>query len=169
VVEQQSGMGDLNLLAAAALAEPFALREYAHQHISHDDGVRRDFAETVYWHPVLVLPGDKAVSVQFDLSEAVTQFQVQVWGHSLDGRLGATTKDVAARLPFTVDAKLPVEISSTDKIDIPVALANETDKHRAVKLTVESDNLKFTDPFDQAVPLAPQQRARKLLHVEPGV
>src|SRR5207245_2365432 len=58
-------MPEGKFLVPPPLAEPFALREYAHQHVTRPDGIRRDFAETIYWHPVLVLPGDKALDVQF--------------------------------------------------------------------------------------------------------
>ena len=39
---------------------PFVVREYAHQHPSSPAGSRTDFTETVFWHPVLVLPKDGA-------------------------------------------------------------------------------------------------------------
>ena len=32
----------------------FPVREYAHQHSEGDPGVRSDFSETVYWHPLLI-------------------------------------------------------------------------------------------------------------------
>jgi len=147
---------------------PFIIRQYAHQHPTNLDNIRRDFAETVYWHPALVLPGDKALDVSFDLSDAVTQFQVQVWGHTLDGRLAALTKDIASRLPFSLDAKLPIEISSTDKIAIPVALTNDTEKNRHVKLNIEADNLKLLDAAEHLLPLEPNSRIRKVLNFVPG-
>ena len=149
--------------------EPFIIREYAHQHKTSADGLRRDFAETLYWHPVLVLPSDKKLDVSFDLSDAVSKFEVQVWGHTLDGRLGAATKEITARVPFSLDAKLPIEISSTDKVAIPVTFTNDTDKNRRVLLKVEADKLKYLDANDQGLDLDANQRVRKVLHFEPAV
>ena len=41
---------------------PTMIREYAHQHKSGEDPyLRSDFAETLFWHPALVMP-DKALS-----------------------------------------------------------------------------------------------------------
>ena len=71
---------------------PFVVREYAHQHAPSSAGDRTDFAETVFWHPVLVLPKDGA-KVSFDLSDDVTRYQVLVAAHTLDGRLGALETD----------------------------------------------------------------------------
>ena len=64
---------------------PFVVREYAHQHSRSPEAERTDFAETVFWHPVLVLPKDGA-KVSFDLSDEVTRYQVLIAAHTLDGR-----------------------------------------------------------------------------------
>src|SRR6266478_4063286 len=94
---------------------PFVVREYAHQHAKTDiDGP--DFTETVYWHPVLVLPDGKA-QVAFDLCDSVTSFQVTAIGHTLDGRLGTATTVLESRLPFSVEPQLPIEVTASDKID----------------------------------------------------
>jgi uncharacterized membrane protein YgcG len=153
---------------------PFPLRQYAHVHPTNVDNMRRDFAETVYWHPALVLPGDKPLDVSFDLSDAVTQFEVKVWGHTLDGRLGALTKDIASRLPFSLDAKLPIEISNTDKITIPVAVANDTEKNRHVMLKVEADSLRLGEDSvayasGSLLPVDANSRVRKLVQFQPSI
>jgi hypothetical protein len=158
---------DLAALKELPAIEPFLVREYAHRHETNVDGVRRDFAETIFWHPVLVLPGGKTVDVSFDLSDAVTKFEVQVWGHTPGGRLAAVTKDITSRLPFSLDAKLPIEISSTDKVAIPVTLTNDTDKNHLVKLTVETDKLKLKESGERVLPLNASQRVREILHLVP--
>ncbi|HEY1378997.1 MAG TPA: alpha-2-macroglobulin family protein, partial [Gemmataceae bacterium] len=113
------------LALADAPPPPFVVREYAHRHSPAPAGDRTDFAETVFWHPVLVLPKDGA-KVSFDLSDDVTRYQVLVAAHTLDGRLGALTTEIEARKPFSLEPKLPVEITAGDRIDIPVTLANDT-------------------------------------------
>ena len=69
-------------------------------------GVRDDFAETVYWHPVLVLPDGKA-EVSFDLCDSVTTFEVTAFAHTLDGRLGSAVKRIESRLPFSLRPSCP--------------------------------------------------------------
>ena len=151
-----------------ARIEPLLVREYAHRHASNTDGIRRDFAEMVCWHPVVVLPGDKAAEVTFDLSDAVTRFEVQVWGHTLDGRLGVLTQDITSKLPFNIDAKLPIEISSTDQLAIPVALTNDSDKNRHVTLNVESQKLKLIGDAELLFKdVLPNSRKRTVVHFQP--
>ena len=69
-------------------APPSIVREYAHER-NPSLGVRGDLTETVYWHPVLVLPETGRTTVEFQLSDHVARFRVLVAGHSTDGRIGA--------------------------------------------------------------------------------
>ena len=89
--------------------------------------VRSDFAETLYWHPALVLANGQA-EIGFDLCDSVTTFQVFVAGHTSEGRLGATTADVVSRKPFGLSATVPLEVTANDTIDLPVAVANNSDE-----------------------------------------
>jgi hypothetical protein len=148
---------------------PLVVREYAHTHLPSADKVRRDFTETVLWHPVLVLPGDKEIEVAFDLSDSVTRYQVQVWGHSLDGRLGAATTEIASRLPFSVEPKVPVEVTRSDKITLPVVLANESGKALSVELGTQARNLEVVGPAIHQLALDPKARVRKLFTFRPSV
>jgi hypothetical protein len=107
--------------------------------------VRDDFTETVYWHPVLVLPESGRIDVNFQLSDSVARYQVLVAGHTLDGRIGATTTHIEARKPFTVDPKTPIEITAGDRIDVPVRVVNDSDVRRAVTFSVAADGLKPAD------------------------
>src|SRR5207253_8123323 len=97
--------------------------------------VRSDFTETVYWHPVLLLPNGKR-DVAFDLSDSVTTYQVTAFAHTLDGRLGAATQTFDARLPFTLEPKVPVEVTSSDKIDVPLSIANNGSAKEKVHVQV---------------------------------
>src|SRR5262249_49274339 len=98
--------------------------------------VRSDFAETLFWHPVLVLPDGKG-RVSFDLCDSVTSFQVSAFGHTLDGRLGAVSYAFDSRLPFTVQPKVPLEVTAGDRIDVPLSISNNTDQTRTVAVTLE--------------------------------
>jgi hypothetical protein len=124
---------------------PFVVREYAHHHKPSADQVRDDFAETVYWHPALIVPED-GTTVAFELSDAISRYRVLAEAHTLDGRLGSSKSEIAARKPLTVEPKIPVEITAGDRIDIPVTIANETDAARDVKLSVESQGLVSVGP-----------------------
>src|SRR5439155_19238768 len=71
--------------------QPLIVREYAHVRPTAGPAeARSDFVDTVYWHPVLVLPDGK-MDIAFDLCDAVTSYQVLAVGHTLEGRLGTVT------------------------------------------------------------------------------
>lgn len=148
--------------------DPSVVRVYAHRHQPAKDEVRRDFAETLYWHPVLVMPDGKA-QVQFDLSEAITQFEVHVLSHTFDGRLGANRTLITSKLPFSVEPKVPIEVSNNDQIVIPVALNNDQPKATSVSLSTRVKGLLIEDNPERGVMLEPNQAKRELFRVKPSI
>ncbi len=156
-------------LAVEATAPPAVVREYAHRHVGGDaPGVRSDFAETLYWHPVLVLPDGKG-AFGFDLCDSVTTFQVTAYAHTLDGRLGAAKATLVSRLPFTLQPKVPTEVTASDKIDVPLTVANNSDQARGVTLAVKGhDGLSLVSgppAGDFSVPA--EKSVRKLFRFQP--
>lgn len=148
--------------------DPCVVREYAHQHKPQKDGVRRDFTDTVYWHPVLVCADGKA-DVKFDLSESLTRYQVLVLGHTGDGRLGATRTEIFTKVPFSVDPKTPIEVTQSDQIQIPVAINNNLPKPASINVAARVKNLEIVGPMDKNMDFAPKQSRRKTFEVRPGI
>jgi hypothetical protein len=83
---------------------PFIVREFAHRRETGQ--AQPEHTETVYWHPVLILPDSGRTTVEFQLADGVAGYQVLVAGHTVDGRIGAVTRTIEARPP-TADAKPP--------------------------------------------------------------
>ncbi len=128
-------------LRAQIALPPMPVRVFAHAKASGPAEERYDFAETLYWHPVLVLPGGRG-QVSFDLCDSLGSFEVTAYAHTLDGRLGATTTTLVSRLPFTVQPRLPLEVTAGDKLDIPLAVTNNTNETRSASVSVlEHTNL----------------------------
>lgn len=150
-------------------AEPFIVRVYSHIHPQGMTQVRHDFQETVYWHPVIVLPEEGRDTVTFELGDSVTSYQVTAYAHTLDGRLGTQSLNFQANLPFNVQAKLPVEITASDTLQLPVAVANETEDLQQVKLALTMQQLQLDGPADLHFDLAPQSRVRRLFTLKPSV
>jgi hypothetical protein len=149
---------------------PLVLREYAHQHEGEPANLRTDFSETLYWNPVLVLPNGKN-EVSFDLCDSLTTFQISVSAHTPDGRLGSATATLESRRPFSVEPKLPVEVTAGDVTDVPVTIANDTDAERSVSLTVVIHGLAFADQEQahQQLRLGPNQRTRQVIRLSPAI
>jgi len=74
---------------------PFVVREHVHLR-SGDSKERSATADTLFWHPVLVLP-DGTAEISFDLSDSVTTYRVIVAGHTLDGRLAEEVAELTVR------------------------------------------------------------------------
>jgi len=148
---------------------PFVVREYAHVNTTHPDAPRADFTETVYWHPVLIL-GNGESFVSFQLSDALTSLQALAFIHTTDGRLGAAKMEFASRLPFSLEAKLPTEITGSDELHIPVTVANDTDEKRDVHLELSTSGLSRMEGEAEAhLKLDAQKRDRLLFKLKPGI
>ena len=67
------------------------------------------------------------------------------FAHTLDGRLGSATRLLESRLPFTLKPKTPLEVTASDRIDLPLAIANNTDQARQVQLLLAQVELAHGD------------------------
>jgi anti-sigma factor RsiW len=150
--------------------QPMIVREYKHVRADGPAEERHDFAETLYWHPVLLLPGGKA-EVSFDLCDSLGAFEVTAFAHTLDGRLGAASQVLTSRLPFTVQPRTPLEVSAGDKIDVPLAIANNTPESRTARISItEHANLSLLEGAGTAEISTPADTTlRKLYRFQPAV
>jgi hypothetical protein len=145
-------------------------REYAHRQKPNTNLARRDFTETICWQPALVLK-DGTGKVEFQLSDAATNFRVLAVSHTLDGRLGTDIMEFSSRLPYEVEPQLPVEIAANDQVTVPVAVTNRSNEKTDYKIKVlRADSLQSL-PIEQTNPpeLAPGQSIRKLFKFQPTI
>ena len=91
------------------------------------DGPRTDFRETIYWNPSVQTDAGGNAEVTFVASDAVTAFRATAEGFSAGGLPGAGQVAIQSKLPLTLDAHLPVEVTAGDTIRLPVSFTNETD------------------------------------------
>ena len=98
------------------------VREYAHRHTA--DETRDDFTPTICWHALLPTDERGEAMLSFATSEAVTTWLVQADAHATEGptgRVGQASATFATALPFSLDVKLPAELSAGDELLLPVA------------------------------------------------
>jgi hypothetical protein len=98
------------------------------------DGPRTDFRETVFWAPDVRTGADGTAKVTFALSDAVTSFRATAEGLSAGGFPGRGEAVIQSKLPLSLDAHLPLEVSAGDTLSLPVTLTNETDREVAATL-----------------------------------
>jgi alpha-2-macroglobulin-like protein len=147
---------------------PYVVREYAHLPIRPDplDATRRDFTETVLWHPVLVLPGDGPRSLNFHVSDATNAYRVLIAGHTLDGRVGATADQLEVRKPLEIDVQLPSELSLSDRPLIPLVATNNTGRSYEAPAEYWSDFL-ASEVETRALRLGPNRGQRRFVPAKP--
>jgi alpha-2-macroglobulin-like protein len=92
------------------------------------DGPRTDFRETVYWNPTVETGPSGDAEVTFVTSDAVTAFRATAEGFSAAGAAGGGQVTFQSKLPLTLDAHLPVEVTSGDTIRLPITISNATDE-----------------------------------------
>jgi hypothetical protein len=126
IVRGGGGAGDLALQQVNrwAAVRVFPVPQYTRAY----DGPRTDFRETVYWNPAVETNASGDADVTFVTSDAVTAFRASAEGFSATGVAGGGQVTFQSKLPLTLDAHLPVEVTSGDTIRLPVTLANETDR-----------------------------------------
>jgi hypothetical protein len=163
-------LGNAKRMIRAPGPLPMPVREYKHARAGGIAEERFDFAETLYWHPVLVLPGGKA-EVSFDLCDSLGAFEATAFAHTLDGRLGSATQMLTSRLPFTVQPRTPLEVTAGDKIDVPLAIANNTGEPRSARIAVtEQTNLSLLDGAASAdVSVPANTTIRKVYRFQPSL
>jgi uncharacterized protein YfaS (alpha-2-macroglobulin family) len=89
------------------------------------EGPRTDFRETIFWKPSVQTDERGIAHVDFYLSDSVTSFRATVEGMS-GGRAGHGEAVIGSKLPVSVGTKLPLEVSSGDRIDLPITVTNTT-------------------------------------------
>ena len=143
----------------------FPIRQYAHQHQPAQPGVRSDFTETVYWNPLLIADEEGRATIRFDLSDSVTTFRVVADAHGERGelgRIGTGGGAIESRIPFSIEPKLPLEVNAGDRIDLPVAVVNDTQSDLPVVLSLaHSDLFSYTGEAQRAITLAANERRRE--------
>lgn len=89
------------------------------------DGPRTDFRETIFWKPSLQTDSQGKAQVTFFLSDAVTSFRATVEGFG-GGAAGRGDAVVGSKLPVSLAAKLPLEVTNGDVVELPVVITNAT-------------------------------------------
>ena len=129
------------MLERRPIAVPVPLgfhREYAHTCSGPFAGDRSDFAEVLLWMPH-VRTSNGSATVQFDLCDSITSFEVRADAIAVaGGLLGEGSFMIEARRPFYIEPKLPLEMADGDTAVVPIACCNSTSNPLSVILSASS-------------------------------
>ncbi len=145
-------------------------RQYAHTvRPGRKAGDRVDFTETLFWNAgVRTDARTGEAKVSFGLNDSVTRFKAFAGAVSKDGALGSVVAEIESVQPFYIEPKIPLEVTSGDIIQLPVALVNGTVsaiKGAGVKLDLKGD---VRVAAIGTVDLAAKERARRLVELKIG-
>ena len=156
----------------ARRANFLTVREYAHTlRPNWTEGSRVDFAETVYWNAGIKTDASTGIgTVSFNLSDSVTSFNVLADGFSQDGTLGSSVSHVESVQPFSIEPKIPLQVTSGDVIQLPIGFINGKNRElRGAQLTASGvAGLKFTMLGSGSDTLLAKERARRLMQIDVG-
>src|SRR5207253_165358 len=122
------GFGQAKALADRAFrrANIVTVREYAHTlRPNWTEGSRVDFAETVYWNAGVKTDTAGLATVSFNLSDSVTSFRALADAFGRDGTLGSNISEISSVQPFSIEPKIPLQVTSGDVIQLPIGMINE--------------------------------------------
>ncbi|MFM2376394.1 MAG: hypothetical protein RLZZ165_1491, partial [Bacteroidota bacterium] len=89
-------------------------------------GKRSDFRQTLFWEPSLKVDRTGKSIIEFYNSDEVSSFRAIAEGISVDGAVGRAEMVFFTQLPFSMQARVPVEVASGDKMVVPIVLKNNT-------------------------------------------
>lgn len=145
-------------------------RIYAHQRRAGWKPTERvDFADTVYWSAAEKTSKKGELEVSFDLSDSVSTFAVRVAAYTADGRLGTALVELESVEPFYAEPKLPLEVTSGDVVELPIAVVNATDAALGLVGLELSLPKGIRAGEHQSVSLAANQRGRITVPLKVGM
>lgn len=98
--------------------------------------IRTDFRSTIYWNPNVTTDNNGRASLSFYNSDDITQFRVTLEGFDANGGLGRVDQKYFTQLPFEMITKVPAEVLTGDKVNIPLTLTNNTTETVEGKLSI---------------------------------
>ena len=162
---------------AVALDEAFrranivTVREYAHTlRPNWTEGSRVDFAETVYWNAGVKTDTAGLATVSFNLSDSATSFRVLADGFGWEGTLGSSVSEISSVQPFSIEPKIPLQVTSGDVIQLPIGMINGMSRElRGAEVTVTGPGgIKFTLVASNPTTLGAKERTRRFVQVDVG-
>jgi hypothetical protein len=107
-------------------ARQFAAPVYAGKEYVAPDK-RSDFRQTLFWEPNVKVDRTGKAVLEFFNSDEISSFRAIAEGISADGAVGRAEMVFFTQLPFSMQARVPVEVASGDNMVVPVVLKNNTE------------------------------------------
>jgi uncharacterized protein YfaS (alpha-2-macroglobulin family) len=125
---EESDRDDLGIVAKAANGYAELDEVKAHKPTEQPEEVpRSDFAETAFWEPHLLVGPDGAASIEFDVPDAVTAWNVWVHAVTRDLKAGSLHRETKTVKDLMVRPYVPRFLREGDRAEIKVVVNNASD------------------------------------------
>ncbi len=129
MIEDEANFGNVRKLAPPKILyyrpREFAAPKYDAQPTKQAQ--RTDFRSTIYWNGHVKVDKTGKAKLEFYTSDAITSFNITAEGIAQDGTVGRGTHKFYSQLPFSMNAKIPVEVVTGDVLKLPLTFVNNTD------------------------------------------
>ncbi len=99
-----------------------------------EPAIRSDFAESVFFYPQLESDQDGNVSFEFKMPESLTRWNLLLWSHDKEFRMGTQKLSLVTKKDLSVNILMPRFLREGDDIKIPTKLVNLTDQDQSVSV-----------------------------------
>jgi len=125
----------------------YVVRLYRHKKSTNrDKSVRSDFSKTLFWAGQIETNNAGEATVNFTLSESITSFRFMVDAFNRNNGFGVSDFLINSTEPFSSDARVPIEVTETDEILLPILLVNNTKKtFNEAKVSIATDSILQVD------------------------
>ncbi len=98
---------------------------------------RSNLNETAFFYPQLTLSEDGAVSIDFEMPEALTKWKFMAYAHGTKLQEGRISQEVVTQKELMVQPNAPRFLREGDKLEFTVKVTNLSDKEQSGQVALE--------------------------------
>jgi uncharacterized protein YfaS (alpha-2-macroglobulin family) len=122
--------------------------------------VRKQFADTAYWNPIVDTGPDGTGTVSFTVPDNLTTWRATAHAVTMATAVGSATHDVIGVMPLTVRLELPRFTVSGDRAVVSAIVQNGTKTPRTVQAKIEAEGATLTGDAERTLQLDPGAQQR---------
>ena len=121
-----------------------------------DVTVRRDFSDSAFWKANVRTDENGHASVEFELPDSLTNWQVVVTAISSDMHVGHCKDSFVTYKPIMVWPMLPRVFTEGDVVEIYASVHNRTDESQEIEVTLKVENGEILSVPEKEVVIGPK-------------
>jgi len=122
--------------------------------------VRKQFADTAYWNPMVDTGQDGTASVKFTMPDNLTSWRATSHASTLATQVGQSTADVTSSMPLLVRLELPRFGVQHDQFVVSGIVQNCTKDPKTVVVHLDADGVTLPEQTTQTIQLDPGSQKR---------